>query len=87
MIDDRVCIYYMIDRIEGIKSDDGLAELRDELLRNLGVNARHKHKNPDALVADLPPIKSAKKGRPRKKKYFDSYEEFQEAVNKLQTNG
>jgi hypothetical protein len=56
----------MIDRIEGIKSDDGLAELRDELLRNLGVNARHKHKNPDALVADLPPIKPAKKGRPRK---------------------
>ena len=65
MIDDRVCIYYMIDRIEGIKSDDGLLDLRDELLRNLGVNARHKHKNPDALVADLPPIKPAKKGRPR----------------------
>lgn len=86
MIDDRVCIYYMIDRIEGIKSDDGLLELRDELLRNLGVNARHKHKNPDALVADLPPIKSDKKGKPRKK-YYDNYEEFQDAVNKLQTNG
>ncbi len=70
MIDDRVCIYYMIDRIERIQSDDGLLDLRDELLRTLGVNARHKHKNPndmiDALVADLPPIKPAKKGRPRK---------------------
>ena len=56
----------MKDRIERIKSDDGLLDLRDELLRNLGVNARHKHKNPDALGSDLPPIKPVKKGRPRK---------------------
>ena len=65
MIDDRVCIFYMIDRIEGIKSDDDLLDLRDELLRALGSNALHKYKNPDSLVADLPPIKPKKRGRPR----------------------
>lgn len=67
MIDDRICLYYMLDRVENITSDEELMELRDELLRNLGVNAREKHSNPDSLLADLPPILPQKKrGRPKK---------------------
>ena len=67
MIDDRICLYYMLDRVENITSDEELMELRDELLRNLGVNARKKHSNPDSLLADLPPILPQKKrGRLKK---------------------
>tara|TARA_R110002167_G_scaffold256711_1_gene463179 strand:- start:706 stop:900 length:195 start_codon:yes stop_codon:yes gene_type:complete len=45
--DDRVCLFYVTQRLEGILTEDGLAYgmetcLRDfhrECLRNLGVNA------------------------------------------------
>ena len=64
MIDDRVCIFYIADRVQDIVNGETTAEefLR-ELNHNIGVNARWKRNNPDELVADLPPIKPAKRGR------------------------
>ena len=77
MIDDRICIFYVADRLDEIvktyQTDDvtkavKLAnEFLSELNHNIGVNARWKRNNPDALTADLPPIDPPKKrGRPRK---------------------
>jgi len=78
MIDDRICIFYVADRLDEIvktyQTDDvtkavKLAnEFLSELNHNIGVNARWKRNNPDALTADLPPIDppKRKRGRPRK---------------------
>jgi hypothetical protein len=68
MIDDRICIFYVADRVQGIVDGECTAdEVLAELNHNIGVNARWKRNNPDALVADLPPIDPPKKkGRPRK---------------------
>ena len=64
MIDDRVCIFYIADRVQDIVNGETTAEeFLKELNHNIGVNARWKRNNPDALVADLPPIKPAKRGR------------------------
>jgi hypothetical protein len=41
-------------------------EFLRELNQNIGVNTRWKRNNPDALTADLPPIKGKTKAR---KKY------------------
>ncbi len=75
MIDDRICIFYVADRLDEIvktyqtKDVTDAVKLADEFLRelnhNIGVNARWKRNNPDALTADLPPIEK-KRGRPRK---------------------
>ena len=67
MIDDRICIYYVADRVQEIR--DGKAKAEDflrELNHNIGVNARIKRNDPDAFVADLPPVHTPKK-RGRKK--------------------
>ena len=68
MIDDRICIFYVADRVQSIVDGECTAdEVLAELNHNIGVNARWKRNNPDALVADLPPIDPPKKrGRPRK---------------------
>ena len=71
MIDDRICIFYVADRLDEIvkTKDVKLAnEFLSELNHNIGVNARWKRNNPDALTADLPPIDppKRKRGRPRK---------------------
>ena len=78
MIDDRICIFYVADRLDEIvktyqtKDVTDAVKLADEFLRelnhNIGVNARWKRNNPDALTADLPPIDppKRKRGRPRK---------------------
>ena len=64
MIDDRVCIFYIADRVHDIVNGETTAEeFLKELNHNIGVNARIKRNNPDALDADLPPIKPAKRGR------------------------
>ena len=64
MIDDRVCLFYVADRIQSIVDGETTAEeVLAEMNHNIGVNARIKRNNPDALVADLPPIKPAKRGR------------------------
>jgi|TARA_R110002012_G_scaffold303380_1_gene505128 hypothetical protein len=68
MIDDRICIYYVADRVQEIR--DGEAKIEDflsELNHNIGVNARWKRNNPDALVADLPPIDAPRTKRKRSK--------------------
>jgi len=67
MMDDRVCLFYVADRLQDIVDGESTAEefLR-ELNHNIGVNARWKRNNPDALTADLPPIKGKTKAR---KKY------------------
>ena len=67
MMDDRVCLFYVADRLQEIVDGEITAEefLR-ELNHNIGVNARWKRNNPDALTADLPPIKGKTKAR---KKY------------------
>mgnify|MGYP003129256613 CR=1 FL=1 len=66
-MDDRVCLFYVADRLQDIVDGESKAEefLR-ELNHNIGVNARWKRNNPDELTADLPPIKGKAKGR---KKY------------------
>ena len=71
-MDDRVCLFYVADRVQDIVDGETTAEefLR-ELNHNIGVNARlHRsdwyRNNPDALTADLPPIKGKTKAR---KKY------------------
>lgn len=68
MIDDRICIFYIADRVESIVEGKSSAKhLLSELHHAIGINAREKRKNPDALTADLPPIDPPKKrGRPRK---------------------
>jgi len=68
MIDDRICIFYVADRVQSIVDGECTAdEVLAELNHNIGVNARWKRNNPDALVADLPPIDPPKKrGRPKK---------------------
>ena len=64
MIDDRVCIFYIADRVQDIVNGETTAEeFLKELNHNIGVNARWKRNNPDALVADLPPIDGKKSGR------------------------
>lgn len=68
MMDDRICIFYVADRVQEIVDGDATPEdFLSELNHNIGVNARWKRNNPDALTADLPPIDPPKKrGRPRK---------------------
>jgi hypothetical protein len=67
MMDDRVCLFYVADRVQDIVDGESKAEdfLR-ELNHNIGVNARWKRNNPDELIADLPPTKGKTKAR---KKY------------------
>ena len=63
MIDDRICLFYIADRVQDVVDGDSTAEeLLAELNHNIGINARIKRNDPDALVADLPPIKK-KRGR------------------------
>ncbi len=62
MIDDRICIYYVADRVQEIRDGEAKAEeFLSELNHNIGVNARIKRNDPDAFVADLPPIHSPRK--------------------------
>ena len=67
MIDDRVCLFYVADRVQDIVDGETTAEefLR-EIIYTIGGNARWKRNNPDELIADLPPIKGKTKAR---KKY------------------
>ena len=62
MYDDRICIFYVADRVQEIVDGDATPEdFLSELNHNIGVNARWKRNNPDALTADLPPIKGKRK--------------------------
>jgi transcriptional regulator with XRE-family HTH domain len=64
MMDDRVCLFYVADRLQDIVDKESTAEefLR-ELNHNIGVNARWKRNNPEELISDLPPIDGKKRGR------------------------
>ena len=68
MVDDRICIFYVAERVQDIvNGDERLEDFLSELNHNIGVNARWKRKNPEALTADLPPIDPPKKrGRAKK---------------------
>tara|TARA_R110001632_G_scaffold195960_1_gene317657 strand:+ start:1288 stop:1530 length:243 start_codon:yes stop_codon:yes gene_type:complete len=78
MIDDRICIFYVAervqdilagDRVKGKSSLESAEEFLRELNHNIGVNTRWKRNNPEALTADLPPIETlTKRGRPKGKK-------------------
>ena len=66
MIDDRVCLFYVADRLQDIVDKESTAEefLR-EIIYIIGGNARlHRSdwysSNPDALSADHPSIKDNK---------------------------
>ena len=49
MIDDRVCLFYVADRIQSIVDGETTAEeVLAEMNHNIGVNARIKRNNPDA---------------------------------------
>lgn len=66
MIDDRVCIFHIADRLQEIVDGEDTAEaLLLEITHTIGLNARWKRNNPEALTADLPPIKKSR-GRPKK---------------------
>ena len=64
MIDDRVCLFYVADRVQDIVDGETTAEefLR-EIIYTIGGNARWKRNNPDELIAELPPIDGKKRGR------------------------
>jgi len=48
MIDDRVCLFYVADRVQGIVDGECTAEdLLAELNHNIGVNARIKRNKPE----------------------------------------
>ena len=53
MIDDRVCMHYVVDRLESCLSKDQdkmrreLEEFKRECIYNLGVNTRIKYKGND----------------------------------------
>jgi len=73
MFDDRICIFYVAERVQDIvKGTTPLAsseEFLRELNHNIGVSTRWKRNNPEALTADLPPIGPlTKRGRPKGKK-------------------
>lgn len=65
LIDDRVCMFYVTDRVESIwKSDNPKKEALEflsEMNHNIGVNTRIKRNTPEKFVE----IKR-KRGRPRK---------------------
>ena len=64
MIDDKVCIFYIADRLQEIVDGEDTAEaLLLEITHTIGVNARWKRNNPEALTADLPPIKNLAEGQ------------------------
>ena len=68
MIDDRVCLFYVADRVQDIVDGETTAEefLR-EIIYTIGGNARWKRNNPDELISDLPPSGPKKKGRKPKR--------------------
>ncbi len=68
MVDDRICIFYVADRVQEIgDGEEKPGDLLRGLKHNIGVNTRWKRNNPEALTADLPPIDTPKKrGRARK---------------------
>lgn len=72
MIDDRVCMFYVADRVEDIVKAANPAKKAEDFLKemnhNIGINARVKRNNPEKLVADLPPIPKVNKRRGRPKK-------------------
>ena len=50
--DDRICIFYVAERIqdilaikEGVKAHKELYEFYEEMIRNIGIDAIHKHNN------------------------------------------
>ena len=53
MIDDRVCMHYVVDRLEGCLNEDeakirkAIEDFREECIYNLGVNTRIKRKGED----------------------------------------
>ena len=68
MIDDRICLFYIADRIQDIVDKKSTAEeVLAEMNYNIGVNARIKRNNPEELISDLPPSGPKKKGRKPKR--------------------
>jgi hypothetical protein len=67
MIDDRICMFYVADRLDEIwKSKDlrgGVLDFLSEMNHNIGVNTRIKRATPEEFVEV--PVKR-KRGRPRK---------------------
>ena len=47
-MDNRVCMFYIVERLDGILKDTNLKksleDFKRECLHNLGVNAFHNHK-------------------------------------------
>ena len=72
MIDDRICIFYVADRVEDIAKSQNPAKKAEDFLKemnhNIGVNTRTKRKNSESVVVDLPPTPKVKKQRGRPKK-------------------
>tara|TARA_R100001129_G_C5101710_1_gene184462 strand:+ start:277 stop:498 length:222 start_codon:yes stop_codon:yes gene_type:complete len=71
MVDDRICIFYVADRVEEIaKSANSAKKAQDflkELHHNIGVNARRKRNNPPPPQPQAKMIVTRKKrGRPKK---------------------
>jgi hypothetical protein len=60
-MDNRVCMFYVADRLDDIINGEDPKKFRDECIYNLGVNARWRDRAP------VEPVKK-KRGRPRKVK-------------------
>lgn len=51
-MDDRVCMHYVLERLEDIKTQSDLDEFKDEIKHNLKVNEDYRN-NPNK-ISDLP---------------------------------
>jgi hypothetical protein len=53
IMDDRVCMHYVVDRLEGCLNEDeakirkAVEDFREECIYNLGVNTRIRRKGED----------------------------------------
>lgn len=72
MIDDRICVFYVADRVEDIaKAANPTKKAQDflqEMNHNIGINARIKRNNPEKFIEIAPVATKVNKRRGRPKK-------------------
>ena len=70
MIDDRICVFYVADRVEEIaKAANPTKKAQDflkELNHNIGVDARRKRNNPPPPPQNETTAPRKRRGRPKK---------------------
>jgi hypothetical protein len=71
MFDDRICVFYVVERLKGIVEDgDNIHDFLQEMIYNIGVdtiNKREMRLMEEMLKSHKTPSKATKKrGRPKK---------------------